>query len=63
MFLPLHIVLYSLTEEALDNCLKCSHHINNDKQQAESPVQITGCSYLKLSVAHIHTGARGGAVG
>lgn len=27
-FVPLHIVLYSLTEEALDNCLKCSYHIN-----------------------------------
>jgi hypothetical protein len=46
-FVPLHIVLYSLTEEALDNCLKCSHNINNGKQQAKNPV------YQKLSVAHI----------
>jgi len=43
-FVPLHIVLYSLTEETLDNCLKCSHHINSEKQQAENPVQITGYS-------------------
>lgn len=47
-FVPLHIVQYSLTEETLDNCLKCSHHINNDKQQAENPVQITGCSLSEI---------------
>ena len=47
-FVPLHIVLYSLTEEALDNCLKCSHHVNNDKQQAENPVQVTGCSLSEI---------------
>jgi len=45
---PLHIVLYSLTEEALVNCLKCSHNIDNDKQQAENPVQITGCSLSEI---------------
>lgn len=47
-FVPLHIVLYSLTEEALDNCLKCSHHINSDKQQAENPVKINGYSLSEI---------------
>lgn len=47
-FVSLHIVLYSLTEEALDNCLKRSQHINNDIQQAENPVQITGCSLSEI---------------
>jgi hypothetical protein len=42
-FVPLHIVLYSLTEEALDNCLKCSHRMNNDKRQDENLMHAGPC--------------------